>query len=534
MANRSTWVTVGITLAALTITPIAVAQAQPPPFASPPSNVDTAMVATLAHTLGVTPEQALARIGREAGFAKAEESLRAATGEDFGGAYLNPDATVLTVAVTSTAHFARVRALGATPVLVRRGEAALKEATAQLDRIKAPSQVPSWYPDVRTNTVAVLVRDFALDAAREWVRASGVPQESVRYEATTENPRPYIDIIGGNAYFIGSGTRCSVGFAVTGGFVTAGHCGTTGASTTQPSGTFGGSNFPGNDYAWVRAAAGNTPRALVNRYPGTVAVAGSQAAGVGASVCRSGSTTGWHCGTINALNSSVTYPQGTVTGLIRTNVCAEPGDSGGSLLAGNQAQGVTSGGSGNCSSGGTTFFQPVNEILQVFGLTLTVSGGTPPTSTPPTSPTASPPVVAVGQCRHGTPAPRTRPGPMSPTTGGATRPPGGQQEPNLVPRRRGRSGPTAAPADKFLPHRWPGRGSRGLPRPPQPPYLGVLGETSLCADRCRGAGRDHRVRLAAGRFRGPRDTGPSGAGQSLGSRRSRGRQRLRRPGQGST
>jgi streptogrisin C len=31
---------------------------------------------------------------------------------------------------------------------------------------------------------------------------------------------------------------------------------------------------------------------------------------------------------------------------------------------------VLSGGSGNCTSGGTTFFQPVNEILAVYGLTL--------------------------------------------------------------------------------------------------------------------------------------------------------------------
>jgi streptogrisin C len=189
-------------------------------------------------------------------------------------------------------------------------------------------------------------------------------------------------VVGGNPYFIGSGSRCSVGFSVNGGFVTAGHCGNTGATTSQPSGRFAGSSFPGNDYAWVQVAAGNTPVGAVNNYSGgRVAVAGSQDASVGATVCLSGSTTGWHCGTIQARNASVTYPQGTVTGLIRTSVCAEPGDSGGSLLAGNQAQGVTSGGSGNCSSGGTTFFQPVNEILQVYGLTLvTGGGGTPPPS----------------------------------------------------------------------------------------------------------------------------------------------------------
>nr|WP_289017620.1 trypsin-like serine protease [uncultured Aeromicrobium sp.] len=67
------------------------------------------------------------------------------------------------------------------------------------------------------------------------------------------------------------------------------------------------------------------------------------------------------------------YAQGSVYGLIRTSVCAEPGDSGGSAITGNQAQGVTSGGSGNCSSGGTTYFQPVNEILSAYGLTLKTS-----------------------------------------------------------------------------------------------------------------------------------------------------------------
>ena len=77
-----------------------------------------------------------------------------------------------------------------------------------------------------------------------------------------------------------------------------------------------------------------------------------------------------HGGSVTGLNATVNYPQGTVFGLIRTSVCAEPGDSGGSLFAGNTALGITSGGSGNCSSGGTTFFQPVTEVLNRFGLSV--------------------------------------------------------------------------------------------------------------------------------------------------------------------
>ncbi|MGY0233839.1 alpha-lytic protease prodomain-containing protein [Longispora urticae] len=355
-------------------------------------NVAPDMLSALARDLRISPDQARQRLAREHTAAKAESAMRATFGDAFGGAWLNGDATTLTVGVTDARQATLVRAAGATPKTVARTEAQLNAVQARLDAAsaKAPKTVPGWYVDIATNSVVVSTKAGAADAARAFVTAAGVDVKSVRIENSTEEPRPLIDVIGGNAYYIGSGSRCSVGFSVTGGFVTAGHCGTTGASTTQPSGTFRGSTFPGRDYAWVQVAAGNTPRAQVNRYPGTVTVNGSTEAAVGASVCRSGSTTGWHCGTIQQKNTSVTYPQGTVSGVTRTNACAEPGDSGGSWLANDQAQGVTSGGSGNCSSGGTMYFQPVNPILSAYGLTLLTGGGVPPTVPPTTGPTNPP------------------------------------------------------------------------------------------------------------------------------------------------
>jgi streptogrisin C len=340
----------------------------------------------LARDLKLDSAGVKARLVNEAKAGKADLTLRKSLGANYAGAWLSTDAKTFTVAVTSDAQAGQVRAAGATPQIVKHSLAKLDDVKAKLDASAsaAPQAIPGWYVDVTTNTVVVLARAGADTAA--FVKASGADSSAIRVEASTETPTPYIDVIGGNAYYIGSGSRCSVGFSVNGGFITAGHCGSNGSTTTQPSGTFRGSSFPGNDYAWVQVASGNTPRGLVNNYAGgNVTVSGSTDAAVGASVCRSGSTTGWHCGTISARNSSVTYPQGTVSGLIRTNVCAEPGDSGGSLIAGNQAQGVTSGGSGNCSSGGTTYFQPVNEILQAYSLTLVTGGGTPPSSPPPTS-----------------------------------------------------------------------------------------------------------------------------------------------------
>ena len=240
-------------------------------------------------------------------------------------------------------------------------------------RASAPSSVPSWFVDVESNRVVVQNRGDAA-AAAAFVKKAGVKADTVVVQASAENPQPLIDVVGGNAYYIDDQFRCSVGFSVPGGFISAGHCGSPGSTTTTPSGSFSGSSFPGNDYAYVRVNSGNALIGAVNNYSGgRVAVKGSSEAAIGSSICRSGSTTGWNCGTIQARNSTVNYAEGSVSGLIRTNACAEGGDSGGSAVSGTQAQGVTSGGSGNCTSGGTTYFQPVNEILSAYGLSLITS-----------------------------------------------------------------------------------------------------------------------------------------------------------------
>src|SRR5690606_38584626 len=104
---------------------------------------------------------------------------------------------------------------------------------------------------------------------------------------------------------------------------------------------------------------------------------------VGTTVFRMGSTTGLRSGQVTGLDVTVNFqsdtsPTGvdTVTGLIQTTVCAEPGDSGGSLFTqdGN-ALGLTSGGSGDCTQGGVTFFQPVTTALEETGATLGAAAG---------------------------------------------------------------------------------------------------------------------------------------------------------------
>jgi streptogrisin D len=178
-------------------------------------------------------------------------------------------------------------------------------------------------------------------------------------------------ISGGDAIYT-SGSRCSLGFNVRSGstnyFLTAGHCTNAGASWSNGSTTLGtraGSSFPGNDYGIVRYT--NTSIAKDGSVGGQD-ITGAGTPAVNQNVTRRGSTTGTHSGRVTGLNTTVVYSQGQVSGLIRTTVCAEPGDSGGPLYSGGTAYGLTSGGSGNCSSGGTTYFQPVVEALNAYGV----------------------------------------------------------------------------------------------------------------------------------------------------------------------
>ncbi|WP_236796905.1 S1 family peptidase [Amycolatopsis sp. GM8] len=328
---------------------------------------------------GLTAEQVQTRLAQEAAAMNLAPAAQSAAGTAFGGSWYDAATGKLVVGVTDATRAAAVRATGADAVTVAHTEAALDAAKSAIDGHAgqtAPKDVTGWYVDEKANTLVVTVKQGAdSPAVRQFVDYAKTTGP-VRVDSVAAAPRLYAgDIVGGDAYYINDAARCSVGFSVEGGFVSAGHCGSAGDTVTGPDGsamgTFAGSEFPGNDYSFVQTNSSWNPTSTVDGYGNPdVTVTGSSAAGVGSSVCRSGSTSGWHCGTIQATNQTVNYQEGTVTGLTETNACAEPGDSGGSWVSGSQAQGVTSGGSGDCTSGGTTFFQPVNEILSAFGLTL--------------------------------------------------------------------------------------------------------------------------------------------------------------------
>lgn len=371
---------------------------------------DAGMVEAVQRDLGLTAEQAIARLDNEEEALPVEAALRKQLGDGFAGSWLTgPTSDTLNIATTNPAVLDAITAHGGRARLVTRSMSTLTEVAAVLGKALtarspdagSPDAIAiSWGVDVISNTVVVSTAHP--EQVREIVEASGVDVGAVQVKASADRPTLRAnDLRGGDQYFMGNFDsngefkeifHCTIGFPVskgtTSGFLSAGHCHVlTGGNYTRgfdhhDQGTFLNSSFPDDDYSYVS----NTwpgpvetwqaqPWVMVRDTP--INVTDAARAVTGAAVCRSGAVSGWHCGQIRALNESVMFdnPGGvdTVNQLIRTNVCASVGDSGGPLMAGTHAQGLTSGAAGDCTvqdRSDITWFQPVNEPLGVNALTL--------------------------------------------------------------------------------------------------------------------------------------------------------------------
>ncbi|MFC7815043.1 MULTISPECIES: S1 family peptidase [unclassified Streptomyces] len=305
-------------------------------------------------------------------------------GDAFAGSYYDADEQQLVVNVVpgdNNQVIVQAKQAGAD---VREVDNSMSELRTGARTLKSEATIPgtSWAIDPRTNKILVTADSTVTGA--EWDRLESTVEELGAGMATVKRSAGTFKtfVSGGDAIF-GGGARCSLGFNVTAGdgtpaFLTAGHCGVaddqwSDAQGGAPIGTVDEAVFPGQgDFALVRYddPATQAP-SEVDLGDQTIRISGAAEATVGQQVFRMGSTTGLADGQVLGLDATVNYPEGTVTGLIQTNVCAEPGDSGGSLFTQDGlAIGLTSGGSGDCAVGGETFFQPVTTALEAVGATL--------------------------------------------------------------------------------------------------------------------------------------------------------------------
>ncbi|MET8248833.1 S1 family peptidase [Streptomyces sp. NPDC005202] len=294
-------------------------------------------------------------------------------GADAAGTYYDAKSRNLVVNVLDATTAKAAQQAGAKARVVENSLAELDSARTTLQQ-DATIPGTSWATDPVTNKV-VVTADKTVSKA-EWAKLGKVVDGLGNKAELKRSKGEFKPFVAGGDAITGSGGRCSLGFNVVKGgqpyFLTAGHCTQAISTWSDSSGNVIGQNeqssFPGNDFGLVKYTASVDHPSAVDLYNGsTQQITKAGEATVGEKVTRSGSTTHVHTGTVTGLNATVNYSEGTVSGLIQTDVCAEPGDSGGSLFDGDTALGLTSGGSGDCTSGGETFFQPVTEALSATG-----------------------------------------------------------------------------------------------------------------------------------------------------------------------
>lgn len=367
----------------------AVAQADPvampePGVAALPPQLGDAV----QRDLQLTPEQYLqeAALGQElAGFTA---TARAEYADVFAGAWLDRNGTpVVGLADGAGKDAARsaVRAAGFQVNDVAKSESELRsDLTALNDWLDTqPAEVANLVRataiDIANNDI-VLRADAAatglqlpdfLDAARIIFAPTPLirPRGAMHLTPVADLTAPDA-LFGGDAYAAmggGNALRCSLGFNATDGSgnpvnITAGHCdpnrpspgtGTASEAYVLASeglgpkiGTFTKTSLDNHDYSLIAPTVDARHRFENNgvRIPmsAPLAITGTADPVVGAPVCKSGVTTGYSCGTVNAVDQTVQVGARSLTNGFSTTICALQGDSGGTIVTGTLALGVSS------------------------------------------------------------------------------------------------------------------------------------------------------------------------------------------------
>lgn len=317
-------------------------------------------------------------------------------GNDYAGLWVDRSG-VVNVALTDEDKAQLVDEVGAKPKVVEYGKSELEQVKRVLDTREAPATVHRWFVDPATNSVVVEARRGATDeATTSWLSEARRESPAVRVVEKDKGPRARANILGGGRWEA-DGRFCTVGFpAVDAGggahFLTAAHCATDqpNDSVTDEDGVRIGvydsetDELGDGDFAKVDVDVdGNdTVIGAVDLFNGTAQpIRGAIEAVIGEAICRVGAASGpdfgAECGVVTEKDVTVNTDFGdrfgvrAISGMTGTDVCSDPGDSGGAFFSGDQAQGMLSSGIGFCGEDDVvSHFTPVNKALDELGLSL--------------------------------------------------------------------------------------------------------------------------------------------------------------------
>ncbi|NLU83292.1 S1 family peptidase [Rhodococcus sp. HNM0569] len=392
--------------ALLALSPLAgTASAEPAAPSDQGAALPAELVDALARDLQLSPDQYLERSDLAQRLAQFASDARAQYPEVFAGSWLDEQGNAVVAVAPGDDHDAAARAAtdaGYTVTEAAQSERALTDKASELDTWLAEQPaaiadaVRGVTVDIRGNGLVLRTDDVAgfelpdfLDGARVVFAPAPAPLQPSNLEGVSDVLAPDA-LLGGDAFGAkggGTGLRCSLGFNGTDASgrpinLTAGHCdpnlpaaGTGDSSeafalspngTGPRLGTFAKSNLDGHDYAIIRADDASRHRFENNgvRVPGAapLAITGTAQPVVGAPVCKSGTTSGFNCGIVQTVGQTVEVGNRVLTDGFSTNLCALQGDSGGPIVTGTRALGI--------SSASNVGQYPLCQIADIVGFVL--------------------------------------------------------------------------------------------------------------------------------------------------------------------
>lgn len=363
-------------------------------------------------------EHVIDRLAAESEASRLAGIARELLGEAYAGSWFDAERMGLVVGTTDASKSELLERLGIHTMQMSQSLSALKAVQkGVLSDFRSAGVwgelAHSLYIDYPANAVVISTAPGSEDTIQHFLRAE-LLEGSLRIETS-----PGRDVLVGwsvrgadeytNDVFDAQTSydfKCSIGFSVVGGYLTAGHCGDQGNQVSGYNGSIQGAfshsivGGSGNkDRARVSTNQNWTPSPWVNGYSdGLINVPAKWAAlkeyPLYSTVCRYGQASdSSNCGTITqssvmvSPDHPITGQTYTITELKRTSACVFGGDSGGPFLSAgdSQAQGITLTATNSaCSSDPSIIkdatFDPVSGPLTAFNsVMLTAHGANPPT-----------------------------------------------------------------------------------------------------------------------------------------------------------
>lgn len=352
----------------------------------PAEQLPQGLVDAIARDLKISPHEYLERASRAQELGSYAKNFRAERPADFAGAWIGLDGQPV-VAVTSTDAAAIAARDGYKTTIAAVSADGLDQSLDEINRWVATlprelaTQVNGASIDVFNNQVVVDILNSPIGRALNLPTVIANVQVMLTPGVPPNEPGP----LGGDTYITAAGPLaqtpaeqirvCSFGFNAvdaTGGAVnvTAGHCNptvTTGGHSTVylpnrenvgaslPIGRFARSNVGGTsglDYGVISldkagVDAGLNRPVIRGGNGSTLTVTGTAIPVVGAPICKSGQTSAFTCGVVAAdrVETQLEVSDGssrTVRGFA-ASTCTLAGDSGGAIVTGTLALGITSG-----------------------------------------------------------------------------------------------------------------------------------------------------------------------------------------------